>query len=175
MRPEPRAVLRVGPRVIRKTAKTLVAADSGQVPPVGVDDVEDTLDVRTISTQPPPLPDHRTTHPIVRELHARDHHNAPVARVPVVVADETALGGRALALGDARHAEADVRGRVERRGVEDRDPVPAGLHLDRQVLQEALLRGPVLEDGLEGRVLERGAVDVARDPVVVEDRRALSA
>ena len=46
VRPEPRAVLRVGPWVIRKTAKALVAADCGQVPPVGVNDVEDALDVR---------------------------------------------------------------------------------------------------------------------------------
>ena len=112
---------------------------------------------------------------VVRELHARDHENPPIARFPVVVADERALARGALVLRDARHAEAHVRRRVERRGVEHGDAVPARLHLDRQVLQEALLRRPVLEDGLEGRVLERGAVDVARDPVVVEDRRALSA
>ena len=67
-----------------------------------------------------------------------------------------------------------MRGRIERRGVEHRDAVPAGLHLDGQVPLEALLRVRVVEDGLEGRVLERGAVDVAGDPVVVEDGRALA-
>ena len=115
----------------------------------------------------------KETHIIIRELNTGHHKNTPVPLLPIVVADERALARGALAVGDARHAEAHVRGRVERRGVEDRDAVSAGLHLDGQVLHEALLRRPVLEDGLEGRVLERGAVDVARDPVVVEHGRAL--
>lgn len=111
---------------------------------------------------------------VISKLDAGHHEDAAVAGLPVVVADERALARGALALGDARHAEAHVRRRVERRGVEHGDAVPAGLHLDRQVLHEALLRGPVLEDGLERRVLERGPVDVARDPVVVEHGRALA-
>lgn len=115
----------------------------------------------------------KRTHSVVSELHPRHHQQPPVPRLPVVVRDQTALARGALALRDARHAELDVRRRVERRGVQDRDAVPARLHLHGQVPLVAVLRGGVVEDGLEGGVLQRGAVDVAGDPVVVEDRRAL--
>ena len=62
-----------------------------------------------------------------------------------------------------------MRWGVEGRGVEDGDTVPAGLDLDGEVARESVLRGDVVEDGFEGSVFERCAVDVARDPVVVED------
>lgn len=150
---EPRAVLRVRAGVVREAAEADVAADGGEVAACGVDDVEHLL--------------------VVRELDARDHDDAPVAARPVVVPDERALARGALALDEARHAEAHVRRRVDRRRVEHRDPVPAGLHLDREVVLEAHRRAVVVEDRLERRVLERGAVDVACDPVVVEHRRAL--
>ena len=54
------------------------------------------------------------------------------------------------------------------RGVEDGNTVPAGLDLDGEVARESVLRGDVVEDGFEGGVFERCAVDVARDPVIVE-------
>ena len=72
-----------------------------------------------------------------------------------------------------RHAEAHVRGRVERRGVEDGDAVPAGLDLDGEVPLEARRRDGVVEDVFEGGVFEGCAVYVAGYPVVVEDGGAL--
>lgn len=66
-----------------------------------------------------------------------------------------------------------MRRAVERRGVEDGDAVPTRLHLHREVPLEALRGRRVLEHGLERLVVERGAVDVARDPVVVKDGGAL--
>lgn len=62
---------------------------------------------------------------------------------------------------------------VEGRRVQDGDTVPAGLHLDGEVTHESVFGGGVVEDGFEGGVFEGGAVDVAGDPVVVEDWRAL--
>lgn len=111
---------------------------------------------------------------VIRQLHPWHHQNPPIPRIPIVVADERALARRTLALRDLRHAELDVWPAVERGRVEHRDAVPAGLHLNGQVPLEAVGRRRVVEDGLEGGVLERGAVDVARDPVVVEHRCALS-
>ena len=64
-------------------------------------------------------------------------------------------------------------GSVEGRGVEDGNTVPAGLDLDGKVSLETVLRVGVVKDGFEGRVFERGTVDVAGDPVVVEDRCTL--
>ena len=108
----------------------------------------------------------RSTHPIVRELDSRNHDDAPVPGVPVIVADERTLGSRALSRRELGHAELDVRVRVHRGRVEDGDAVPARLDLDGQVALEAVRRLHVAEDGLEGRVLECGAVHVTRDPAV---------
>jgi hypothetical protein len=62
---------------------------------------------------------------VICQLHARDHDDTAKPCVPIVVADETAFGSGALAIGDVRHSEADVRRRVERFGIEDSDTVPA--------------------------------------------------
>ena len=113
------------------------------------------------------------THVVIRELDAGDHEDAAVAGLPVVVADERVLARGALALGDARHAELDVWRRVERRGIKDSDTIPAALHLDGQVPLEPLRAIWVVEDVFKRRVLERGPVDVPRDPVVVKYGRAL--
>jgi hypothetical protein len=109
---------------------------------------------------------------IIRELNARHHHYAPVARLPIIIANQGALARTALAVSDARHAEADVWGKVERCGIQDGDAVPAALDLDGQMLLEAVAGGRMVEDGLEWRILQRGAVDIARHPVVIKDGRA---
>jgi hypothetical protein len=70
-------------------------------------------------------------HVIVGEFDAGDHDDSAVPGVPVIVADKRALRGAALALGQAGHAEADAGMGIERRRVQDRDPIPTRLHLDR--------------------------------------------
>lgn len=75
--------------------------------------------------------DNINKYPIICELHARYHEDTSVAGLPVVVADKRTLAGRALALGNTCHAEADVFRLVEGNRVEDGDTVPAGLDLNR--------------------------------------------
>jgi hypothetical protein len=77
------------------------------------------------------------TYPIIRKFYAGHHEDAPVAGFPIVVADKRALTGRAFALCDAGHTEADVLWLVEGGGVQDGNAVPTGLDLGGEVVQEA--------------------------------------
>lgn len=115
------------------------------------------------------------TYPIVREFHTRNHENATIARLPVIVADEGTLAGRAFALGDAGHAEANAFWLVEGSGVQDGNAIPAGLDLNWEVLLEALRRATIMEYSLEGRIFESCTVYVTSYPVIVEDGRTLGA
>ena len=81
--------------------------------------------------------ENRKANLVVREFDPRNHHDPAVASFPVVVADETAFAGTALSLCELCEAEADVRGRVEGRWVEDGDAVPAGLDLDGEMSLKA--------------------------------------
>lgn len=153
VRAKPRAILGVCARVIRQATEADISPNRSEIPARRMDDLEHAV--------------------VVRQLYPRHHQDPAIPRLPIIITYQRALRRRALVLCDARHPEADVRRRVERRGVKNGYAVPARLHLDGEVLHEALLRGSVLEDGLEGRVLERGAVDVARNPVIVEHGRAL--
>jgi hypothetical protein len=67
-----------------------------------------------------------------------------------------------------------VRWRVEWGGVHDSNTVPARLHLYGKVALETFLRVWLVEDGLEWRVFEGRAVDVACDPIIIENGRALA-
>ena len=62
---------------------------------------------------------------------------------------------------------------VEGCRVKDGDTVPAGLDLNREVLPEAHRRVAMLENILKGSVFESSAVDVARNPIIIEDRSTL--
>ncbi len=100
-----------------------------------MDDIEYSLHTRRRATQLATIEGKRNgdanTDPVVREFHARYHQDSSVACLPVVVTDETALARGALALGDARHAEADVWWCVEGGRIHHSDTVPAGLYLYR--------------------------------------------
>ena len=69
-------------------------------------------------------------YPVICELYTRHHEDAPVASLPVVVADKRTLASRALAFGNVCHVEANVLRLVEGSRVKDGDFVPAGLDLD---------------------------------------------
>jgi hypothetical protein len=59
---------------------------------------------------------------------------------------------------------------VEGRRVEDGNSVPARLDLNREVILESTGRLRVMEDVLEGGVLEGGSVDVSGNPVGEEEK-----
>lgn len=150
MRTKPCTILGICARVVREPAKADIAADRGQVASGRMNDVE--------------------YFPVVCELYARDHEDASVTGLPVVVADKRTLAGGALALGNACHPEANVFRLVEGSRVEDGDTVPAGLDLNGQVLLEAHRRGAVVENILKRGVFESSPVDVTRNPIIIEDR-----
>jgi hypothetical protein len=113
------------------------------------------------------------TYLIISELYTRNHENATVACLPVIVADEGTLAGRAFAFSNAGHAEANAFWLVEGGRVQDGNSIPAGLDLDREVLLEAHSRGTVMEYSLKGRIFEGCTVYVPSYPVIVEDGRSL--
>jgi hypothetical protein len=58
-----------------------------------------------------------------------------------------------------------VRDGVDRGRVHDGNSVPARLNLDREMVLETTAGFGMVEDLLEGGVLEGGSVDVSGDPV----------
>jgi hypothetical protein len=108
--------------------------------------------------------DDRETYLVVSQLDPRNHDDPPVPRVPIIVADQTALTRRALSRAEFGHAEPNVRMSVHGRGVENGDSVPAGLDLDGEVTLKAVRGFDVTENGFKGGVLKGGAVHVASDP-----------
>lgn len=113
------------------------------------------------------------TYLIIRELYTRNHENATIACLPVIVADEGTLACRAFAFSNAGHAEANAFWLVEGGRVQDGNAIPAGLDLDREVLLETHRRGTIMEYSLKGRIFEGCTVYVTSYPVVVKDRRTL--
>jgi hypothetical protein len=117
----------------------------------------------------------KNTNPIIGELYTWNHEDAPIAGLPIIIANKRTFASGAFAFGDAGHAEADTLRQVEGSRVQDGDAVPTGLDLDGEMLLEAYGRGTVMEYGLKRRIFEGGTVYVTSYPVVVKDGRTLGA
>jgi hypothetical protein len=107
-------------------------------------------------------------YPVIGQLNSRDHQNSPISGLPVVITNQTAFAGTALAIHDLSHPESYVRRTVERRGVHDGYAVPAGLYLNREVALEQGGGRFVVEYSLERGVFKRCTIDISGYPVVVE-------
>lgn len=112
-------------------------------------------------------------HLVVCQLHSRHHEYSTVTGLPVVITNETALGGRALVFGQFRHTEADVGWSIEWCRIQYRDTIPACLHLYGEMHLETFRGLGVMEDGVERCILQRRTVDITGHPIVIEDRRTL--
>ena len=110
---------------------------------------------------------------IIRQFHSRDHDYPAVSRLPVVITEQTAFGSRAFALGNMRHAKANIWGCVEWSGVKDRDAVPTRLNLNGKVALKACRGLRVVKYVFEGRILEGSSIDISGNPVIIEYRLSL--
>lgn len=104
------------------------------------------------------------TNLVVGQLDSRNHDNSTVSRIPIIVANERALGSGTFSRAEFRHSEPNVRMGVHRVGVENRDSVPARLNLNGEMTLESMAGFEIAEDGFEGCVLEGGSVHISSYP-----------